>query len=152
MSYGFFLYCSAAYIRFVYLLCKVQLFCHLSRTNMDPHGANKSLAITVRDLLVFQGYRSQINQDFRVHYTFTMSDVASNVARVFSLAGRGLRLDSEADIEPHLKQLDANVTEEIHLHGNTIGIEASRALGKVLSELKVLKVSFFFPLLVGRTS
>lgn len=80
-----------------------------------------------------------------------MSDVASNVARVFSLAGRGLRLDSEADIEPHLKQLDANVTEEIHLHGNTIGIEASRALGKVLSELKVLKVANFSDIFTGRS-
>lgn len=62
---------------------------------------------------------------------------------VFSIQGRGLRLDTAADIEPHLRDLRAisETVQEIHFGGNTIGVEASLALASVLKELKALKAS-----------
>ena len=61
--------------------------------------------------------------------------------KVFSLEGRGLRLDSAADIEPHIQPLkeDAEV-EEVRLQGNTLGIDACKALAGVLKDKKTLKV------------
>ena len=80
------------------------------------------------------------------------STVSSNVkdvmstAKVFSLEGKGLRLDTAADIEPHIEALrDNDSVEEIRLGGNTLGIEACEALAKVLETKKTLQVQ---PILV----
>jgi hypothetical protein len=62
-------------------------------------------------------------------------------SRIFSLQGRGLKLDTAADIEPHLANVDPTIIEEIHLGGNTIGVEASEALATFLEKTQVLKVS-----------
>ncbi|KAL9062996.1 MAG: hypothetical protein Q9157_008491, partial [Trypethelium eluteriae] len=60
--------------------------------------------------------------------------------KLFTLEGKGLKLDSEADIEPHIKDLKAsNDFEEIRLQGNTIGVDASKALAPVLSSQKNLQ-------------
>jgi Ran GTPase-activating protein 1 len=59
----------------------------------------------------------------------------------FSLEGKGLKLDTAADIEPHIQELKANDNvEEVRLLGNTLGIEASEALAKVLETKKNLQV------------
>ena len=59
----------------------------------------------------------------------------------FSLEGKGLKLDTAADIEPHIQELKANDNvEEVRLLGNTLGIEASEALAKVLETKKTLQV------------
>jgi len=59
----------------------------------------------------------------------------------FSLEGKGLKLDTAADIEPHIQELRANDNvEEVRLLGNTLGIEASEALAKVLETKKTLQV------------
>ena len=61
----------------------------------------------------------------------------------FSIHGQGLKLNSRADIEPHLKVLrEMKDVEEVHFGGNTLGVEASEALAEVLSDLKSLKVSY----------
>ena len=63
-------------------------------------------------------------------------------SKVFSLEGRGLRLDSAADIEPHIQPLKDNAeVEEVRLQGNTLGIDACKALATVLESKKSLKVS-----------
>ncbi|KAF2277513.1 RNI-like protein [Westerdykella ornata] len=63
-------------------------------------------------------------------------------SRVFSLEGRGLKLDTAEDIEPYIKSLRENDdVEEVHLLGNTLGIGASEALAKVLETKKKLKVA-----------
>lgn len=60
---------------------------------------------------------------------------------VFSLEGRGLRLETAADIEPHLQALRENSTvEEIRLGGNTLGVEACEALARVLETKDTLHV------------
>lgn len=66
--------------------------------------------------------------------------MASTSTKVFSLQGRGLKLDSRSDIEPHLKGVDPIVIEEIHLGGNTIGVEAAEALAELLEKTTALKV------------
>jgi Ran GTPase-activating protein 1 len=61
---------------------------------------------------------------------------------VFSLEGRGLKLTTAADIEPHIQDLRGNDdVEEVKLLGNTLGVEASEALAKVLQTKKRLKVA-----------
>ena len=61
---------------------------------------------------------------------------------IFSLEGKGLRLDTAADVEPHLNALrDNNDVEEIRLGGNTLGIGACEALAKVLETKKTLQVT-----------
>jgi hypothetical protein len=71
--------------------------------------------------------------------------------KIFSLEGKGLKLDTAEDIEPHIKELRENdEVEEVLLLGNTLGIGASEALAKVLETKKKLQVSPFctitFPL------
>lgn len=77
--------------------------------------------------------------DIEPYLTHNMS---SSSSKVFSLVGKNLKLDSRADIEPHLKELDAiEGLEEIHLGGNTLGVEACVALAEVLKRKPTLKVS-----------
>jgi Ran GTPase-activating protein 1 len=65
-------------------------------------------------------------------------------SKVFSLEGKGLKLDTAADIEPHIKELkDMKDVEEVRLLGNTLGIGASEALAKVLETKKSLQVSLY---------
>ena len=60
---------------------------------------------------------------------------------VFSLEGKGLKLTTAADIEPHIQDLKSNdQVEEIKFLGNTLGVEASEALANVLKAKKNLKV------------
>lgn len=62
------------------------------------------------------------------------------IAKVFSLHGEGLKLDTRADIEPHLRGVDPTKIEEIHFGGNTLGVEAAEALAEFLKKTEVLKV------------
>lgn len=66
--------------------------------------------------------------------------MAPTSTKVFSLQGKSLKLDSRSDIEPHLKGIDPTVIEEIHLGGNTIGVEAAKVLAEFLGKATALKV------------
>ena len=59
---------------------------------------------------------------------------------IYSIHGKGLKLDTRADIEPYLREINPEVLEEIHLGGNTIGIEAAQALAEVLQKASKLRV------------
>jgi Ran GTPase-activating protein (RanGAP) involved in mRNA processing and transport len=63
---------------------------------------------------------------------------------VYSLKGKGLRLDTREDVEPYLRDIDPEQLEEIHLGGNTIGVEAALALASVLQKASKLKVRNLF--------
>lgn len=66
-------------------------------------------------------------------------------ANVFSIVGQNLKLNTKADIQPHLDKLEQIADlEEIHLGGNTLGVEACQALADVLKQKKSLKVGFCF--------
>jgi Ran GTPase-activating protein 1 len=63
--------------------------------------------------------------------------------KIFSLEGKGLKLDTAADLEPHIESLKSmSDVEEVRFLGNTLGVEASKALGEVLEAKKTLRVSF----------
>jgi len=63
------------------------------------------------------------------------------MSKSFSLEGKGLKLDTAADIEKHIQPLkDNNHVEEVNFQGNTLGIEASEALAKVLETKQALQV------------
>lgn len=68
--------------------------------------------------------------------------MASN--NIFSLEGKGLKLDTAADLEAHIAELRANDNiEEVRILGNTLGVEACKLLGEVLATKKNLSVSIF---------
>lgn len=61
--------------------------------------------------------------------------------KVFSLEGKGLKLDTAADLEPHIADLKAmDDVEEVRILGNTLGIGACKLLGEVLATKKTLQV------------
>lgn len=70
------------------------------------------------------------------------------MSKVFSLHGKGLKLNSRADIEPYLKDVPITI-EEIHLGGNTIGVEAAEALAEFLAKTTHLKVRSNIPVILG---
>lgn len=59
---------------------------------------------------------------------------------VLTLEGKGLKLNTRADIEPWLKDVDPTKIEEIHFGGNTLGVDASLALAEFLQKTTILKV------------
>ncbi|KAI9663673.1 MAG: hypothetical protein M1821_007163 [Bathelium mastoideum] len=71
--------------------------------------------------------------------------------KLFTLEGKGLKLDTESDIDPHIKDLkDSNDFEEIRLQGNTIGVDASKALASVLEKQKNLQIANLADIFTGR--
>ncbi|KAG5646514.1 hypothetical protein DXG03_003281 [Asterophora parasitica] len=71
-------------------------------------------------------------------------------SKILSLSGKGLKLDTRADIDPWLKPYDPTVIEEVHFGGNTLGVEASQALAEFLEKTTVLKVADFADIFTGR--
>ncbi|KAF2869385.1 putative Ran GTPase-activating protein 1 [Massariosphaeria phaeospora] len=72
-------------------------------------------------------------------------------SKIFSLEGKGLKLTSAEDMEPHIKELRENPdVEEVRLLGNTLGIGASEALAKVLETKKKLQVANLADIFTGR--
>lgn len=70
---------------------------------------------------------------------------------VFSLAGKGLKLDTAADVEPYLQSLrDQEGLEVLILSGNTIGVGAAQALAEVIKTKKNLKVANLADIFTGR--
>lgn len=70
---------------------------------------------------------------------------------IFSIAGKGLKLDSAADIQPYLDELAAlNDVKHINIMGNTIGIAASKALGEALKKQHSLESINLSDLFTGR--
>jgi Ran GTPase-activating protein 1 len=70
--------------------------------------------------------------------------------KIFSLEGKSLKLDTAADVEPHIKSLrEMQDVEEVRLLGNTLGVEACKALGEILETKKTLQVNPTHPDLGG---
>ncbi|KAK7028121.1 Ran GAP Rna1 [Paramarasmius palmivorus] len=69
---------------------------------------------------------------------------------IFSLQGRGLKLDTRDDMAKELKGIDAAIIEEIHLGGNTIGVDASLELADFLKKAIKIKVADFADIFTGR--
>ncbi|KUJ08479.1 putative Ran GTPase-activating protein 1 [Mollisia scopiformis] len=71
--------------------------------------------------------------------------------KIFSLEGKGLKLDTAADVEAHIKPLmEMQDVEEIRLLGNTLGVEACKRLGEVLETKKTLQIANLADIFTGR--
>ncbi|KAK0731810.1 hypothetical protein B0H67DRAFT_597625 [Lasiosphaeris hirsuta] len=70
--------------------------------------------------------------------------------RIFSLEGKGLKLDTAEDLEPHIAELRASDIEEVRLLGNTLGVGACKLLGEVLATKKNLRVANLADIFTGR--
>lgn len=67
---------------------------------------------------------------------------AMAASKVFSLEGKGLKLDSAEDVEAQIKPLLENTDyTEVRLGGNTFGVGASESLASALSAQKSLGVA-----------
>ena len=61
--------------------------------------------------------------------------------KVFSLEGKGLKLDTAADVDTQIQPLrEMEEVEEVRFLGNTLGVEACKTLGEVLETKKSLQV------------
>ncbi|OWP00863.1 hypothetical protein B2J93_2556 [Marssonina coronariae] len=78
-----------------------------------------------------------------------LGDMATNT-KLFSLEGKGLKLDTAADVEAHIKALREHDVEELRLQGNTLGVEACKVLGEVLETKKNLQVANLADIFTGR--
>lgn len=73
------------------------------------------------------------------------------MSKVFSLRGQALKLDTAADLHKHTQALEASSdVEEIHLEGNTIGVEASQALARILETKTTLQYANLADIFTGR--
>ncbi|KAJ6621776.1 hypothetical protein B0H10DRAFT_2432075 [Mycena sp. CBHHK59/15] len=69
---------------------------------------------------------------------------------ILTLDGKGLKLNTRADIDPWLADVDPTKIEEIHLGGNTLGVDASLALAEFLEKTTILRVADFADIFTGR--
>lgn len=70
--------------------------------------------------------------------------------KIFSLEGKGLKLDTAADVEAHIKPLrEMEDVQEVRFLGNTLGVEACKVLGEVLETKKSLQVRPYCPRIVS---
>lgn len=73
------------------------------------------------------------------------------VPGVFDIVGKNLKLSTKDEIAPYLADLEKiEPLYEIHLGGNTFGVEASQALADVLKTKKSLKVADMADIFTGR--
>ena len=73
------------------------------------------------------------------------------MSKVFSLKGQALKLDTAADLQKHIKPLEeSSDVEEVHIEGNTIGVEASEALARILETKTSLKYANLADIFTGR--
>ena len=64
-------------------------------------------------------------------------------AKIFSILGKNLKANTAADLEPYLTELkQMEGVEEVHLGGNSLGVEACEAFAKVFETKSTLKVGF----------
>lgn len=79
------------------------------------------------------------------HYrTSSMGNIGSSSTKVreFSIAGQKLKLDNASDVSEFVKQLNkAKGLEIVNFSGNTLGLEACKALASALEGHLTLQVS-----------
>ncbi|ORY56664.1 uncharacterized protein BCR38DRAFT_450844 [Pseudomassariella vexata] len=77
--------------------------------------------------------------------------MAAASTKVFSLEGKGLKLDTANDLEAHIAPLRSmGDVEEVRILGNTLGVEACKLLGEVLATKKSLHTANFADIFTGR--
>lgn len=83
--------------------------------------------------------------------TEIMSRPSTADSHIFTIKAATLKFETRHDLLPYLSPLIENRdVEEVHLSGNTYGVEACEFLGEVLSTKRNLKVLFLNPPFVTR--
>ncbi|CAE6483940.1 hypothetical protein ACGC1H_006792 [Rhizoctonia solani] len=81
----------------------------------------------------------------------TPSGTYADPSRVFTIHGKGLTLSTREDIEPYIKQMrEIKDLEEVHFGGNTLGVEACKAIAEVLKEVDTIKIADFHDIFTRR--
>ncbi|ORX40082.1 Ran GTPase activator [Kockovaella imperatae] len=76
---------------------------------------------------------------------------STSSSKVFSILGKNLKANTAEELEPYLTQLkDLDGVEEVHLGGNSLGVEACQAIAEVLKTKKTLKVVDLADIFTGR--
>ncbi|KAM0343879.1 hypothetical protein ACHAPU_008148 [Fusarium lateritium] len=70
--------------------------------------------------------------------------------KIFSIEGKGLKLDTAEHLEPHVAPLRSQDVEEVRILGNTLGVGACKLLGEILATKKNLRVANFADIFTGR--
>ncbi|KIK92494.1 hypothetical protein PAXRUDRAFT_829903 [Paxillus rubicundulus Ve08.2h10] len=70
--------------------------------------------------------------------------------KILDIRGQSLKLNTAADVIPLLEGYDPTLVEEVHLGGNTIGIEAAQEFARFLEKTQSLKVADFADIFTGR--
>lgn len=118
--------------------CNPSVFFYLCS---KPHHTVKRRPLGVPSSTLCPPYRFL----HRRECTHFKGDLIMASTKIFTLEGRALKLDTAADIMPHIEALKANAdVEEVRLNGNTLGIEACKALAEVLETKKNLKVRILY--------
>ncbi|KAI8578047.1 hypothetical protein K450DRAFT_248763 [Umbelopsis ramanniana AG] len=70
---------------------------------------------------------------------------------VFSIEGKGLKLNTAEDVQPFVDTiLQMDDLQEIRMSGNTIGVEAGKALASALQSRKNIKIANLSDIFTGR--
>ena len=78
---------------------------------------------------------------FTIGNLIDSSTSLSMSATTFSILGKNLKAESKADLEPYLSELEKlEDVEEVHFGGNSLGVEACKAIAQVLKTKTKLKV------------
>ncbi|KAJ9096560.1 hypothetical protein QFC20_006418 [Naganishia adeliensis] len=73
------------------------------------------------------------------------------MSKSFSILGKNLKAETAADLEPYLSQLkEMEDVEEVHFGGNSLGVDACKAIAEVLKDKKSLKIADFADVFTGR--
>jgi hypothetical protein len=102
--------------------------------------------VNLRELSIF-AKTPYLTVHIRFPYHFA---IMAPSLKIFSLEGKGLKLDTAADVEPHIKPLrEMEDVQEVRFLGNTLGVEACKVLGEVLETKKSLQVRSYCPRIVS---
>lgn len=75
----------------------------------------------------------------------------NEASSVVSFAGRGLKLDNEEDCKEFVDTIcESELLETLNLEGNTVGVDAAKAIGKALESKYLLKRALLKDLFTGR--
>lgn len=80
------------------------------------------------------------------------AQLTSSSNGIFSMHGKGLKLDTASDAQPYVEALHAmgQDVKEIHFGGNTLGVEACKALAEVIKTKSSLEIADFADIFTGR--
>lgn len=98
-----------------------------------------------------RGYNISVLRHNTLRQTSHLQSVVNMSSTTFSLANKGLKLDSQADIEPHIQPLISSTDfTHIDLSGNTLGVPACEYLAPYIKAQSKLEYCDLHDIFTGR--